>query len=329
MIDFLAQEPHFLDHLAPIWLALPEEQRGTFYVHNVLLPHASDLGIDTARVGMPTGGLTVVASYGDLKSARRHSRRCILSEHGAGQTYVGTESGSYLGAPDRAQVAAVLVPGDMQAAVHRAAHPDIPAYVVGCPKLDHQHRAPAKPLGTPPVVAVSFHWDAASIAPEARGAFQQYRPHLPRLAREFPSAIGHAHPRLFHRIQPSFRRSGLRPVKSFAEVMDRADCYVVDNSSTLYEFASLDRPVVVLNHPRYRRDVEHGLRFWSHADVGVQVDDPADLIDAVTQALQDPAHVAARRREIVSDVYVACDGNASARAVTAVLEVHDRERVTA
>ena len=60
-------------------------------------------------------------------------------------------------------------------------------------------------------------------------------------------------------------------MRDFDEVMERSTLYICDNSSTLYEFASTGRPVVVLNAPWFRRDIEHGLRFWEHADVGVSV----------------------------------------------------------
>ena len=321
-IDMIATEPHFVDHLAPVWLAIPAEHRGAFCTTPLLAGRVRAAGIEPTRwtsVPAPSSTLTVAASYGDMKRARAKGRPVVLCEHGAGQSYAGVSSGSYVGAPDRAGVAAVLVPSAMAARRHSAAHPAIAAHVVGCPKLDRWHRVPrGQRPGRRPVVAVSFHWDAAGICPEARSAWPHYRRSLGELASRF-HVIGHAHPRAQRQIAPHYRRHGITMVADFADVLDRADLYVCDNSSTLYEFASTDRPVVVLNSPLYRRDVEHGLRFWSHADVGFQVDAPADLADAVAVALTDPPAVAARRRDIVADVYVACDGAAAARAATAVL----------
>jgi UDP-N-acetylglucosamine:LPS N-acetylglucosamine transferase len=100
--------------------------------------------------------------------------------------------------------------------------------------------------------------------------------------------LGHGHPRIMERLLPIYDALDIEPVYDFEEVLERADCYVCDNSSTMFEFASTGRPVVVLNPPWYRREVNHGLRFWEAAGVGVNCDRPQDLAGAVATALQDP-----------------------------------------
>jgi hypothetical protein len=320
-VDFLATEAHFLDHLAPIWTALPTGQRGTFWVWANLVERARVRGVDSIAVAdrghiPPASSLTVVAAFGDMKRARRAERPTVLCEHGAGQSYIDTTSGSYIGAADRDGVVAVLVPGPTQAARHTTVHPTIPAYVVGVPKLDAWHEG-SRPAPATPTVCISFHWNSPSTV-ETRWAFPHYRLSLAHVARTFPGALGHAHPRVMKRLRPVFQRAGLEPVEDFAEVLDRAAIYAVDNSSTLFEFASLDRPVVVLNSPRYRRHVEHGMRFWEFADIGVQVNRPEHLVAGIRTALDDQADVAARRRDVIAAVYMATDGKAARRAADAL-----------
>src|SRR5690606_4924859 len=79
-IDVLAGEPHFVDHLAPVWLALPESARGDFIVQkgpysrfdqSALVARAKARGIE-APVSQPTDPTrpVLVTSRGDHKAAR-------------------------------------------------------------------------------------------------------------------------------------------------------------------------------------------------------------------------------------------------------------------
>lgn len=153
--------------------------------------------------------------------------------------------------------------------------------------------------------------------PEGRSGFHWIAPAIPELARRF-RVIGHAHPRIAPTLERWYRQHGIEFVPDFDDVVRRAALYVTDNSSSLYEFASTGRPVVVLNAPWYRRDTEHGLRFWSASRVGVNVDRPDDLSDAVALALSDPPEWQAEREAALRIVYAYRSG-ASERAADALI----------
>jgi UDP-N-acetylglucosamine:LPS N-acetylglucosamine transferase len=123
-----------------------------------------------------------------------------------------------------------------------------------------------------------------------------------------------------------YRAAGIEFVRDFDEVCRRADVYVCDNSSTLFEFASTGRPVVVMNDVSWRRNVHHGLRFWDAAHVGVNVDRADGLVDAVALALEDRAEQRAARSDALDIVYVYRTG---AAAGAAAIGAWSREAVAA
>ena len=248
--------------------------------------------------------MTLVASYTDLRTARLGQGRIVLAQHGAGQSYGGdprsTRNPAYPGGDDNDAVGLFLVPNEHAAARWRARYPDAAVAVVGSPRLDTLPHRQIDPTSPHPIVAVSFHWDART-SPEASSAFAWYRRILAPLAQRY-KVIGHGHPRRSD-LARVYRTLGIEYVRDFDEVCRRADVYVCDNSSTLFEFASTGRPVVVLNAPWYRKDVYHGLRFWDAADVGVNVDDPAATLPAVECALADREEQRERRERALSIVY--------------------------
>lgn len=334
MIDAMAHEPQFLDHLAPVWQALHESQRGRFLVEPSLLPKALSMGIEPEPVSWPRyppqpaprvdGPPMLVASYGDIKVGRRLGYGPFaFIEHGAGQSYAGDHnrlrlSGSYSGGPDRDDVGLFMVPGPHPAERWQARYPKARVEIVGSPRLDALPAREHPDVGYP-TVAISFHWPCHS-APEADTALGEYIEELPMLVPVF-DVIGHAHPKADwpQRMRKVYDRAGIPFVADFDDVCRRADVYVCDNSSTLFEFAATGRPVVVLNSKHYRRDVNHGLRFWDAATVGVQVDKPEDLIDAIEYALSDPPEQQAAREAALSRVY-GVRTNGAASAATAISE---------
>ena len=317
MIDFLAWEPQFADHLAPIYLALPNDLRGDFMVHRSVAQRAAEWGITPTDAGDRSRPI-VVASYGDQRRARKLGRRTIARlEHGAGQSYFGDPrfggNASYSGGRDCHDVGLFLCPNETSAERWHDAYPAAEVAVVGCPKLDY---LPSKDPHEPLTVAVSFHFDI-NVIPETRSAFPAFRGVLPALAERF-RVIAHAHPKGVDLMLRPYVRMGLEVVTDFAEVCRRADVYCVDNSSTLFEFASTGRPVVVLNDPGFRREVQHGLRFWDAAHVGVNANGPAELLPAVERALLDAEEQQEAREAALRIVYAHRSGGAE-RAAQAIM----------
>lgn len=316
MIDVSAGELHFIDHVAPIWKALPQKIRGTFYVPTRRMEqHAREAGIQAEIGSVPRAStLALVASWGDLRRLGPDTK-AIYMEHGAGISY-GDGSPSYAGGKGRENVVLFLCPNENVERVNQAAWPGVPTAVVGCPKLDDMKVRGVEGR----TVAISFHWPCVLI-PETSWAFPFYRNYLRRLAeRAECQLIGHGHPRAWRELEVIYRRLGIETTWSFEEVMDRSDLYIVDNSSTLFEASALGRPTVVLNSPRYRRDLNLGLRFWDGIP-GPQVNHGETLASTVKAMLDgDWQDWEFERMKAVRLAYgiEGNDGKATKRAVEAI-----------
>lgn len=343
MIDAIASEPQFLDHLAPIWTRISGSARGRLLVEPGLVARARWRGIDdaepldvdalrqTPQVGPRRDGPpALVASIGDIKIGRRLGYGPFaFVEHGAGQGY-DTRSGSaasYAGGPDRDDNELFICPNEYSADRWRRSYPSARVAVVGSTRLDE---LPARSPGPAPVVAVSFHGDWPHGVPYGGNALTEFLPGLPALASRY-STIGHAHPgkRWGERMARTFDRVGIEFVPEFDAVCERADVYVCDNSSTLWEFASTGRPVVVMNARHWHRGGGPGLRFWDAAHVGVNVDRPDELVPAVARALKHRPEDVAAREDALEYVYAYRHGAAERAAAAVVDWLGDRERAVA
>jgi hypothetical protein len=319
-IDVLASAPHYADHLAAVFGALPQEARGEFLATGPdVANRIRALGFDPSTRSTSDNPV-LVAAYGDLGRARLGMRRARLAimEHGAGQSYGGRpmsgHHGSYAGGRGREAASLFLHPGEHPAARDRKCYPRSRVEVIGSPYLD---TLPAREGEPDRVVAFSFHFNAG-VAPEAKTAYPWIFPAVLELREKF-ALLGHAHPRFFPVVARRYKAAGIEAVPDFRDVCRRADVYVCDNSSTLFAFAATGRPVVVLNPPWYDKRISHGLRFWEAASVGVNCDNPADLEACITEALRD--RVAARkRREAALDLVYAYRTGASQRAADILQE---------
>lgn len=315
-VTFFSTEAHYAHHLWPVFQVMD----GARWFHNgepeLLAEYVKDQTV-------------VVAAHSDLLAAHKAgARKIVLMQHGAGQSYLSGakkyQHSSYPGGRGHERAALALFPNQQSYDHHRQRYGDrVPAEVVGCPKLDSWVDLPPKPRSDPPMVVISFHW-RCRVAREAGTVWDDYGTAAIEALWQMEEAgeitLGvHAHPRIAEEVRESLH--GKIPVgrflHSFHEVRDVADLYVCDNSSTMFEFAALGRPVVVMNSPRWRRDVHHGGRFWDWATVGPQVDGPVGLHDAVQSALEDGIIRRETRRWVVSEVYPYL-GSASQRAAAAI-----------
>lgn len=329
-VDFFATSTHYFDHLVYIYDKLDEKFRGNFYYDKIeVKKHAEKRGYKIEPYKRSDRLLVVAGPLPKLAD-----RKLILINHGAGQTYAaeGVRNRSYSGGEGRNNIVLFINPNDHANEMDKKYYPNAEHAVVGCPKMDEWHKryleGNIKKRGENPVVAISFHFDC-KIVPETRTAYPHYKKVLKTLAKEAKERnwhiIGHGHPRMIGTLEPYYKELGFEIVKDFEEVMERADLYLNDHMSTLFEFASTGRPVVVLNAPWYRRNVEHGLRYWEHADVGINCNEPDELIDCIVKALEDPPEQQKLRKKAVNAVYKYRDSNAAQRAAEAIQNILEQK----
>ena len=306
-IHAISRMPHYGEHLAAIWKRLHGDIRGE-WVHG----HEARRGRDWH----PTD-LVMVAAYSDIPCAGEH--RVIYVEHGAGQRYEGVPKrwrGYYHGDPHPANVVAYLGPRqDVIDAWGR------PGFACGSPVCDPYQLFPEPLVGDcvdePLKIAViTFHHNpmVTRWVPEAGSAFDHYAPRMPdiiaALQREGYTVWGHRHPR-FNHLRGYWDRHGIYEA-SVDEVRRHASLLIADNTSLLYEMMYLWRDFVALDCPEYRRDVEHGLRFWEHVP-SWHPSDPEELIAAIPEFTEGGTTLRSLQPEYV---YGAphCDGGDGQRA---------------
>lgn len=318
------KDTHYLDHIAAVWRALPPEMRGTLWVGPALRMHAVRLGLEARIVRQPAPTQVPILLAGwPAKGWRAPGRPIVLIEHGVGQPYLGVDHCAHPGGRGRDRIGLYLCPNRSVAGRNARAYPDAEVAVVGAPHLDCWHASCSGPSSEAltradgPVV-VSWHF-AAAVCPEAGTAWPHYGPAaLTQLAVAFGDRLrGHAHPRLLPQIRHFYDAAGIEVLDWFPDVLDQAAVYACDNSSSMFEAASIGIPVVAMNAPWYRRSVEHGLRFWSHVP-GPQVDDTDQLVATIRAVLDNPGLAAPSGQAAAAEGYVAMDGHAADRAAQAV-----------
>jgi len=294
-IDFYASEIHYFDHIVPIWNKLPIKYKGVFYVSLEVLTKRQLLDRSDFQIGFPNDNLTLVASYKDYQKTKG---KVIFGEHGIGHNY-GNGHPAYVGGSGKERVVLFLNQHLLSNNTNKLAYPNAKNVIIGTPKMDNVKELEFRPNNRKPIVCISFHWDCM-VCNNTRSAYYYYKNVIGQLAKceEF-TLIAHGHPR---RNELELQAYGIKYYSDLNEVMEIADIYVNDNSSSMYEFINTGKPVIVLNCPLYDKHKDTGIRFWRYI-CGVQVDRPCDLKQAILNELANPEHYRELRDGIVNALY--------------------------
>lgn len=306
-IDCLSREPHHQKHSRQIFDNLPDDIRGDFY--------STFKDFQSSK-----NDIVLCSAFSDLREVNRVGKKAIYTEHGVG-LYYNVVHPSYAGSKEaRECVILRLSPNERHAQRERETL-TCPIEVVGVPYMDKwADYVPEHYRLRKAIVAVSFHFDA-NVCPETRSGFSYFIRGLKSLSREY-KILGHGHPRIFSKIRKIYERNGIEPVKDFDEVMKRSNMYMCDNSSTIWEYAFTNRPVILLNPPFYRKWVTHkgNPRFWEYADIGYNVDKPEQLQEAVELTYKNHHDILIRQKQIVQNMFTYTDGTSTQRAIEAIIK---------
>jgi hypothetical protein len=139
-VNIVASMSHFLDHLLPIYHALPDTVSGSILVPQALLPYTRQCGVtaipfvndfDAIQKMQQLGGVWLSSAVMDLRRVNKAQLPSVFCEHGAGQTYSSNHP-SYAGSTaDREHVILFICPGQDSVNRYRRTLPGIPAVAVG------------------------------------------------------------------------------------------------------------------------------------------------------------------------------------------------------
>lgn len=277
------------------------------------LPVESDIGNITADY-------VVVFSYRDLKLVDDLGKKIIFCDHGTGLFY-NEPHPSYAGSDLKRENVVLRLSPNKAHAKKETETITCPIEVIGIPKLDRYAKKGYRIRKGTPRVAISFHFDC-KVNPETRSGFGYFKDILPILKHNFIT-YGHGHPRLIDLIEHHYRANAI-PIKKdfYNEVLEKVDCYICDNSSTIWEFLITKKPVVLLTPPFYRKDIEHegNPRFWKYANIGPEVTDPTKIVEAVNDAINNHEKYLPAILEAREEVLGFTDGECAERAYQAIIK---------
>lgn len=255
LVNMLASARQYQEHLIPIWEGLDDSEKGEFAA---------------SFKALPDGDVWLTAASRDFSNLMKRSQpiraKTYWMEHGTG---LQGHRRRHLDEMDKAT--AILVPNDFTQLRLRDEGYAGKIHIAGTPKMDDLVTIHPPGDGT---VAVSFHWTGGG-----RNWFR-YEEQLRELAKKY-RVLGHGHPRIWTKMINRWISIGIEPVMDFKEIVSRADVYLCDHSSTLFEWAALDRPVGILDRPGGQAMVySTGLLYDGHGDIGPHLT-PHTLITGV------------------------------------------------
>ncbi len=304
MIGFYASQRSYQEHLKPIWDALEPEERGVWSENHVVVPTWVTPGVPAST--------WIAASHRDSAALYRLQTQRVHMEHGVGLQWYPTQQLRHL--IFRCSIAA---PNEFIAQRFRELKKKLRVVVIGTPKLDTLWQGEP---GT--AAAVSFHW--SGVMRQRPTSFDLWRDTVIELA-EHREVLGHAHPKIWKRAKRFYEDLGIEPVEHFADVCKRANLYLCDHSSTLYEWAALDRELILLRREGHREQIPQlsGLGWDEFQSIGPELKLGGSLLAAL-EAAADPQYRAYRQE--ATDVLYPYRGEATARAVALLREVEEEAR---
>jgi hypothetical protein len=318
-LDFYADQAHFVDHLAPLFIECKKRGiDGVFVCNDDMRQRAIRRGVDSSYIAPRNAAMcnhALVASIGDMRHMANTGRALAILEHGCGLSFGGTQPGHSGGGGDRENFDLFLMTNEWCAERDRKAYPDKRVVTCGSPKMDAWFNKKWK-RHDPVVIGYATHWDCQMV-PETRSSFPFFKAALGNLAKKH-RIIAHCHPRSSEMQWQQFAMLGLDIIRDWTYMLEAVDVLICDVGSAPYEFAATGRPVVVCNSPQYRRNVKHGLRFWDCIP-GLECNGGTDLESVVTQAIADPPEAQEKRAAAVKSVYPN-QGKATKIAVDALEE---------